>query len=140
MKQLQQYIKIIQYLFYSILSTILDTCIVWITFHIANINLSVANTLGILAGFILSYVLSIKKVFETQHSSHAFIIYLSTSILGMILANYLITSTYNLSIIYFPKWFAFLLSKGVSVVLPFFFMYFMRKYLYNKLNKRRSYS
>lgn len=137
MKQLQQYIKIIQYLFYSILSTILDTCIVWITFHIANINLSVANTLGILAGFILSYVLSIKKVFETQHSSHAFIIYLSTSILGMILANYLITSTYNLSIAYFSEGVAFILSKGVSVVLPFFFMYFMRKYLYSKLNNRR---
>ena len=137
MKWLQKYIKITQYLFYSILSTILDTCIVWIAFHMAGLGLSVSNTLGIIAGFILSYVISVKKVFDAQHSSGAFIIYLSTSVIGMFAANYLITTTYRLTIAYVPKWFAFFLSKGVSIVLPFFLMYFMRKYLYIKLNKRR---
>ncbi len=138
MTLLGKYKKIMKYLSYSILSTILDVIVVWITFHMIGIHLAAANTLGILAGFILSYILSIKTVFDTQHSSGAFTIYFLTSVLGTILANYLITTTYDLSIIYVPEWFAFFLSKGVSIILPFFIMYFIRKFLYTKLNKRRS--
>lgn len=130
--------KIFQYLFFSILSTLLDTTVVWIAFHILNLNLTIANTAGVVTGFFLSYFLSLKTVFDTQHGIGAFAIYGSTSIIGLILANYLITTTYAFSIAYFPKWFAFLLSKGVSIVLPFFVMYFMRKYLYIWLNKRRT--
>lgn len=134
----QRFRKILQYLFYSILSTILDVIVVWIAFHMAGIDLAIANTMGIVTGFVLSYVLSLKSVFEARHGISAFTVYLSTSAVGMLLANFLITSTYDLSILYCPKWFAFLLSKGVSVVLPFFVMYFMRKYIYLWLNKRRS--
>ena len=135
---IQRFRRILQYLFYSILSTVLDVLVVWIAFHMADIDLAVANTMGIITGFILSYVLSLKSVFETQHGIPAFAIYLSTSVIGMFLANYLITTTYEFSILYCPEWFAFLLSKGISVVLPFFVMYFMRKYLYLWLKKRRS--
>lgn len=134
----QRFRKILQYLFYSILSTILDVIVVWIAFHMAGIDLAIANTMGIVTGFVLSYVLSLKSVFEARHGISAFTVYLSTSAVGMLLANFLITSTYDLSILYCPKWIAFLLSKGVSVVLPFFVMYFMRKYIYLWLNKRRS--
>lgn len=130
--------KIFQYLFFSILSTLLDTTVVWIAFHILNLNLTIANTAGVITGFFLSYFLSLKTVFDTRHGIGAFAIYGSTSIIGLILANYLITTTYAFSIAYFSKWFAFLLSKGVSIVLPFFVMYFMRKYLYIWLNKRRT--
>ena len=134
----QRFQRILQYLFYSILSTILDVIVVWIAFHMTGLDLAIANTMGIVAGFIVSYILSLKSVFETQHGIQAFAIYLSTSIIGMFLANYLITTTYAFSSPYCPEWFAFLLSKGVSVVLPFFVMYFMRKYMYLWLNKRRS--
>lgn len=133
----QRFRKIFQYLFYSILSTVLDVTVVWIAFHMAGTDLAIANTMGIVTGFILSYVLSLKSVFETKHGISAFTIYLSTSIVGMLLANYLITTTYAFSISFCPEWFAFLFSKGISVVLPFFVMYFMRKYLYLWLKKRR---
>ena len=134
----QRFRKILQYLFYSILSTILDVIVVWIAFHMAGIGLATANTMGIVTGLIVSYVLSLKSVFDTKHGISAFSVYLFTSLIGMVLANWLITTTYDFSILYCPEWFAFLFSKGVSVVLPFFVMYFMRKYLYFWLNKRRS--
>ena len=134
----QRFRKILQYLFYSILSTILDVIVVWIAFHMAGIGLATANTMGIVTGFIVSYVLSLKSVFDTKHGISAFSVYLFTSLIGMVLANWLITTTYDFSILYCPEWLAFLFSKGVSVVLPFFVMYFMRKYLYFWLNKRRS--
>ncbi len=137
-KLFQRFQRILQYLFYSILSTILDVIVVWIAFHMAEVDLAVANTMGIITGFLLSYVLSVKTVFDTRHDISAFAVYLSTSAVGMLLADGLIVTAYELSIPYCPKHFAFLLSKGVSVVLPFFLMYFMRKYLYLWLNKRRS--
>ena len=61
-KLFQRFQRILQYLFYSILSTILDVIVVWIAFHMAGVDLAVANTMGIITGFLLSYVLSVKTV------------------------------------------------------------------------------
>lgn len=129
--------KLFKYLFFSILSTVLDTCVVWVTFHMLGFSLVVSNTAGVVAGFFVSYFLSLKTVFDTRQGLDAFAIYVGTSCVGLVLANYLIANTYALTIGYCPEWFAFLFSKGVSIVLPFFVMYFMRKYLYIWLNKRR---
>ena len=129
--------KILKYFFFSVLSTILDVIIVWIAFHIFNISLTLSNTLGVLSGFFVSYFLSIKTVFNTQHDISSFAIYILTSLIGLVFANYLISAAYAFSIPYCPEWFAFLFSKGVSIVFPFFIMYFMRKYLYILLNNRR---
>lgn len=130
--------KILQYLFFSILSTILDVTVVWISFHILNINLTISNTIGVILGFFVSYILSSKTIFDTKFGFSGFAIYFSTFILGLFLANYLITTSYEFSIIYCAEWLAFLFSKGVSIVVPFFALYFSRKYLYIWLNQRRS--
>lgn len=132
--------KITSYLFFSILSTILDTFIVWITFHMLNVDLAISNTLGVAAGFFLSYFLSLKAVFNTKHGLSSFAVYLFTSLIGLFIANWLITNTYTFFSMYCPEWFAFFISKGISIVIPFFIMYFMRKYLYIWLNKRRNIS
>ena len=81
-KLFQRFQRILQYLFYSILSTILDVIVVWIAFHMAGVDLAVANTMGIITGFLLSYVLSVKTVFDTRHDISAFAVYLSTSAVG----------------------------------------------------------
>ena len=104
---LQRFRKILQYLFYSVLSTVLDVIVVWTAFHMAGIDLAIANTMGIVTGFVLSYVLSLKTVFDARHGLSAFFVYLSTSAVGMLLANWLITTAYSLSILYCPKWFCF---------------------------------
>ena len=50
--------KIIRYLFCSIISTVFDVAIVWCLYHLAGVSLVVANTVGVVAGFLISYVLS----------------------------------------------------------------------------------
>lgn len=135
----KKFSKLFNYFFFSVLSTILDVIIVWVTFHICRIDLTVSNTLGVVSGFFVSYFLSIKTVFNTRHGISSFIIYILTSLIGLITANYLISTAYALSAPYCPELFAFLLSKGISIVFPFFIMYFMRKYLYIWLNNRRRY-
>ena len=79
-KMIRKFHKLFEYLFYSVLSTILDVAIVWALYNKAGLNRS------------------------------------------------LITSC--------PEWFAFLVSKGVSVVVPFFAMYFARKVLYAQLRRK----
>ena len=61
--------KIIRYLFCSIISTVFDVAIVWCLYHLAGVSLVVANTVGVVAGFLISYVLSARQVFETRYGA-----------------------------------------------------------------------
>jgi len=99
-------------------------------------NITLANTIGVVAGFLLGYVLASKRVFEANYSMPSFLIYFGTFLGGLVLADVLITVTHRSLIVSCPEWFAFLVSKGVSVVVPFFAMYFARKVLYAQLRRK----
>lgn len=86
----------------------------------------ISNTIGVLTGFILQYFLTARHVYNTK-SIKSFIIFLGTFLLNLLMAN---------GIIYFCRTIvfhnstdnaAFLISKGISIVLPFFITYFIRK-------------
>ncbi len=125
------------YLFYSIIVTIVDISIVWVLHGIFLINIVVANTIGVILGSVLHYLLSSKSVFSFEYGLSGFAIYFITFLFGLILADVLIywgniyifdTLTDNLN---------FLFSKGLSVIVPFFCLYYLRKLLYTmaKSNK-----
>ena len=127
--------KIIQYFFYSAIATVADTVIVWLLYHFCHVGLTVANTVGVVTGFVISYVLSIKKVFDSKHGPGEFLIYFVTFVLGLLLANYLITTTHSVMLNFAGDFVAFATGKFVSIVVPFFAMYFARKYLYILLRR-----
>lgn len=135
-KMLRKFHKLFEYLFYSVLSTILDVAIVWALYNKGGLNITLANTIGVVAGFLLGYVLASKRVFEANYSMASFLIYFGTFLGGLVLADVLITVTHRALIEHCPEWFAFLVSKGVSVVVPFFAMYFARKILYARLRRK----
>lgn len=135
-KMLRKFHKLFEYLFYSVLSTILDVAIVWALYNKGGLNITLANTIGVVAGFLLGYVLASKRVFEANYSMASFLIYFGTFLGGLVLADVLITVTHRALIERCPEWFAFLVSKGVSVVVPFFAMYFARKILYARLRRK----
>ena len=85
-----------------------------------------ANTVGVVTGFIIQYFLTAKHVYN-KNNIKSFVVFLWTFFVGLIFAN---------SIVYVSRTFffagsdsslAFLTSKGLSIVLPFFLMYFLRK-------------
>ena len=85
-----------------------------------------ANTVGVIIGFIIQYFLTARHVYN-KNNSKSFIVFLWTFVVGLIFAN---------TIVYVFREFvfggsdgrlAFLVSKGFSIVLPFFLMYFLRK-------------
>lgn len=135
-KMLHKFHKLFEYLFYSILSTILDVAIVWALYNKAGLNITLANTVGVVAGFLLGYVLASKRVFEADYGMASFLIYFGTFLGGLVLADVLITVTHRALVQSCPEWFAFLVSKGVSVVVPFFAMYLARKLLYARLRRK----
>lgn len=108
----------------SVFVTLIDVaicrlCEMWIT-SVA------ANTVGVVTGFIIQYILTARHVYN-KNNIRSFIVFLWTFFVGLTFAN---------SIVYVFRTFiftgsdsnlVFLTSKGLSIVLPFFLMYFLRK-------------
>jgi hypothetical protein len=96
-----------------------------------NVFLVTANTVGVISGFIIHYLLSSKSVFQTELGLKGFVIYLGTFLLGLILADSLIYAGEHYIFIRFEKSLSFLYSKGLSIIIPFFMLYYLRKILFH---------
>ncbi len=131
-----KYREFIQYFTFSVIATLVDVTTVWILFHSFSIGLGFSNTIGVTLGFILNFFLSVKFVFQTRYGVLSFLIYLVTFLIGLVVADFAIVQSYAFAIQWVSKELAFLFGKGVSLVLPFFFIYFIRKKLYACLNQR----
>jgi len=127
--------SILKYLTYSAVATVVDTMIVWLLIRFWSVPLITANTTGIVSGGILHYLLVSKSVFQTGYGAKGFLIYLSTFIFGLFIANCLIHVSYEYIFCDYMVDLRILLSKGVSLTIPFFILYFTRRYLFSLLNK-----
>lgn len=127
---------IVNYLFYSIVVTLVDTGIVWALVRFSEIHLVAANTIGVVSGFLLHYLLASKSVFQAEYGIVGFLVYLSTFIFGLALANWLIYMSYQYVFFAYSVNLRILLSKGISIAVPFFVLYYLRKHLF-LLSKRK---
>ena len=84
-----------------------------------------ANTIGVIPGFFIQYVLASKKVFDSANM-RTFKIFAITFLLGLVLADGIIWLFRDIIFNQSEALWAFLISKGVSVVVPFFLMYYIR--------------
>lgn len=132
---LKSKLAILKYLKYSAVVTLVDMMIVWSLTRFWSVPLITANTIGVVSGFILHYLLVSKSVFKTEYGSKGFLIYLSTFTFGLIFANWLIYVSYEYIFYAYMVDLRLILSKGVSLMIPFFALYFTRKYLFSLLNK-----
>lgn len=128
---------LLRYLWYSILVTVLDVIIVWILYRPLHINIVISNTAGVIAGFLVHYLLASKTVFELEYGVIGFIIYLGTFLFGLALANGLIFVGERYLFRTMSIDMNFLFSKGLSISVPFFALYYLRKFLYGFLKKTR---
>ncbi len=86
----------------------------------------VSNTIGVVSGFILQYFLTSRHVYNSRNIK-TFVIFLLTFFIGLILANSIVWICREILFEGDNTNVAFLISKGASVVLPFFVMYYIRK-------------
>lgn len=90
-----------------------------------------ANTISLIFGFIIQYFLCAKKVYQNNSVRMALIFFL-TWLLALSMADGIV---YVFRVIIFEKrkdFTYFLVAKGFSIVVPFFFIYFLRKRLIEK--------
>ena len=122
---------IIRYFLNSCFVTVIDVIFVWVFARLFGINIVVANTIGVVMGFLIDYVLSKCFVFDEARGKSGFAIYLVTFLFGLVLADWLIYWSSISLFMDFEKDLNILLSKGFSIVVPFFVLYFLRKFLYH---------
>jgi len=129
-------VAVVNYFFYSVIVTVVDTGIVWTLVRFSTIHLVAANTIGVITGFLLHYILASKSVFNTEYGIAGFVIYLATFLFGLGFANWLIFMSYHYVFYAHSVDLRILLSKGVSIAVPFFALYYIRKYLFLLLNRK----
>lgn len=127
-----------KYLAISIFVTAIDTAVVWVLSMYRSVDLTVANTAGVIVGQIIHYALASGQVFDMEFGPIGAVIYFGTFVLGLLLANWIIATAFSLSVGLLGKQLAFLFAKGCSIVIPFFALYFLRKFLYGLVKRRRN--
>lgn len=125
------------YFLNSCFVTGLDVACVWLLYKVCHVNVVVANTAGVLLGFIVGYILTAKFVFNTAKGVLGFAIFFGTFLIGLVLADWLIYMGETVLFIGFHEQIRFLCSKGLSVVVPYFVMYGLRKVLYQLVEKHQ---
>ena len=129
--------KLFLYLFYSVIATVVDSALVWMLVRNDLTGLVAANTIGVVAGLVVHYALSLKSVFRAEHGTGSFLVYFATFLGGLALANGLIYWSYEYAFVALGENARLIASKGVSIVIPFFILYYVRKYLFARLQKKR---
>lgn len=110
-----------KYFIVSCVVSLFDFMIAYILYYTLGIHYLMACNLGIVAGFLLQYYLCVTYVFEKGTFLNSFAIFLITFITGFVLAD--ITMWASFDRFRFP----FILSKGLSMAVPFFLTYIFRK-------------
>ena len=91
----------------------------------------IANAAGVITGFIIQYILASKKVFNSRNKRTLFI-FIATFLLGLVLAQGIIWFSRDILFNGADTFLAFSVSKGLSIILPFFVLYYMRLKLIQK--------
>lgn len=130
---LNRYLKIIKYALCSVTTAILETVVGWLLLHILPYGIVAANTVAIIIGAFAHYFLTMLLVFEKKNNAKSFAVYVSTFIFGLILQNVIIWAFYEQLLVNEAEMVRYIISKGMSLVIPFFLLYYIRSYLNQKI-------
>ena len=121
-------LNITKYFLISCLASIVDLGISNYLYQIEQVNYLIACNLGIAMGFLFQYFIGMKYVFKGGSQSKSFLIYLGTFAIGLLMASTTMWISYNILNL------SFLYSKLMSMLVPFFITYFVRKALLGARN------
>lgn len=125
-KYITEHKSFVTYFLISVLVTVIDV----IVSRISEIWFKevIANTIGVVVGFIIQYILCSHKVYKSK-SIKTLVIFFVTWLLALGLADLIVYVVRELIFSGNDGMIAFLTAKGASIVIPFFITYFVRKAL-----------
>lgn len=112
-----------KYFIVSCLVSVIDLFISYLLYKVVKLNYLTACNIGIILGFIFQYFICTKYVFKTKITISSIIVFLATFLIGIALADGTMWTSYSLIHL------SFLISKILSMGVPFFITYFIRKKL-----------
>lgn len=121
--------QLISYGLITVFISLVDIIIVKVLLNLS-MKIWLANTVGVIAGSILQYILTIKYTFGVKHSKEKLLIHGITFAIGLLLADIIIHYSYTFLLTLYSKNISFLLAKALSMVGTFFITFFLRKKLY----------
>lgn len=124
MKDLELNWQFVYYFLISCFVTIVDIIVCRASENYTNIV--AANTIGVITGFAIQFCMTTRYVYGKRNIK-SFIVFLLTFFIGLALANIIVYFSRNYLFNGSPTTNAFLISKGISIVVPFFVMYYLRK-------------
>lgn len=127
--------RIVRYFFISCGALVIDASLVWLLYKEMGVNIILANTIGVVVGFLFSYWMTSGIVFPTARGTGGFLVFFFTFLAGLALADFLIFNGETRWFIAYPEEIRFLMSKGLSTAVPFFAMYFTRKGIYGYMDR-----
>lgn len=119
-----------KYFIISCLASVIDFTISYLLYNVTNLNYLLACNVGIVSGFIFQCVICMKYIFNTGNIISSSAVYIVTFILGIVLADTTMWASFDIIHL------SFFISKLLSMAVPFFITYFIRKkFLGVKSNK-----
>lgn len=128
--KISQWIKahkaFVSYFLISVFVTLVDVVVSRVSERF--VDIVIANTIGVVTGFVIQYFLCTRKVYAGSSVKTAVIFFL-TWLFGLGLANLIV---YVVRVLIFANRegiLYYLIGKGASIAIPFFILYFIRKKL-----------
>ena len=119
----------IRYTAISVFVTLIDMCVS--RFMERFLPLLLANSAGIVTGFSIQFLLTARFVYHKRNQK-SFWVFFGTFLLGLLAANVIVWASRTVLFQNSDAFLPFLASKWLSIVLPFFGNYFLRRTLIEK--------
>lgn len=132
-KLLKKYEELLIYLLCSIITALIEIGIGWNLINILP-DIVITNTIAIIISSIIHYFITLKFAFRKKHTMTSAIIYVGTFIFGIFLQDFVIALFYNYILADVDAFIRYVVSKLMSLGIPFIVLYLLRSFLYKKYN------
>ncbi len=124
--------QVFLYLLCSVIAALVESGIGWIFLRIFPFHIVIINTMAIVFGAVIHYFLTSIFVFKIKKNAASVLVYVLSFGIGVILQNGVIWLFYDFLLESRSQGVRYAVSKALSLAIPFFVVYFIRK----KLNER----
>lgn len=125
------------YMACSVLAAGIEYVLGWILLQLFPQALIATNTAAILASSVVHYALTTKFAFGAERNASNAAVYAVTFVLGLLLQNLILWVFYDLVLSGVVQIVRYGISKTLSLGIPFFLMYYIRKTLNEAIKKRK---
>ena len=130
--------KIIIYIICSISSSVVESCIGWLLLQYIIDNIILINTVAIVIGAIIHYILTLRFVFKNRNNLESMVVYGVTFGLGILLQNAVIWLFYDVLLANITEILRFFFSKACSLLIPFYAIYYVRSILNERIARKET--